>query len=156
MPPNTFKSKLSDPKNNGTAYITIPFNVKEEFGIPFPRVKAEFNKGLIYHGRLVDIKGKTCLLIRKDVREHLDLDYGDSIDVKLDADLSTRKFDIPIAFKVALIAKPKCYDQFNKLHYTKKIEFISYIQMAKRPETQTRRIQKLIKLLEKENYQSNE
>jgi hypothetical protein len=65
------------------AYVEIPFNVKEEFGKGRVPVLATFD-GVYYEGSLVRMKTPCHIIgIRKDIREKIGKQSGDTIRVTL-------------------------------------------------------------------------
>ena len=70
------------PYSNG-AYIEIPFDVKETFGRGRVKVHATFD-GETYDGSLVRMKTPCHILgIRKDIREKIGKQPGDTVHVTL-------------------------------------------------------------------------
>lgn len=70
------------PDMNG-AYIEFPYDVREEFGKGRVKVHAEFD-GEPYDGSLVRMKTPCHIIgIRKDIREKIDKQPGDSVHVKI-------------------------------------------------------------------------
>ncbi len=68
------------PNING-AYIEFPYDVKEEFGKGRVKVKATFD-GFEYEGSLVRMKTPCHIIgIRKDIRESISKQPGDTISV---------------------------------------------------------------------------
>lgn len=71
---------LKVPDING-AYVEIPFDVKEEFGKGRVKVDATFD-GEPYEGSMVKMKTPCHIIgIRKDIREKIGKQPGDSIKV---------------------------------------------------------------------------
>jgi len=63
------------------AYIEFPYNVKEEFGKGRVKVDATFD-GVAYQGSLVRMKTPGHILgIRKDIREQIGKQAGDTVKV---------------------------------------------------------------------------
>lgn len=145
------KGTIESAGSSGGAYIPMPFDVKKHFGSGRPKIIARFNDGITYRGTLV--KHGTpyhFLLMRKDIREKLEVAVGDEVEVTLELDTKPRTVSIPGALKLAFTQHPEAEEQFKKLSYTHQKEYVQYITEAKREETRIRRVRKTIEILEKE------
>lgn len=78
----------------GGAYVTFPWNIREEFGRGRVKVHATFD-GIAYDGSIVnmgvkDAEGKVCYIIgmRKDIRRQLDKGEGDSVHMVVEERIS--------------------------------------------------------------------
>ena len=99
-----FSAKL-EKMGNGT-FITIPFDVEEFFGKKRVKVKATFD-GEPYQGSITRMGGcDHILLVKKEIRQKLGKDEGDSIKVVVEEDTEPRVVVIPDDFKKEL-AKDK-------------------------------------------------
>lgn len=78
-----FEAEIKKVPDINGAYIEIPFDVKAEFGKGRVPVTATFD-GEPYEGSLVKMK-TTCHIIgiRKDIREKIDKQPGDTIKVTI-------------------------------------------------------------------------
>ncbi len=140
--------KRNEAVDNSSAYIHFPFDLKETYGVgnlvPF---KATFDGDVIYHGSLAKMGGpKAMILMRKDVREKLAKDVGDSVEVIVELDDKPRQvFVAPDVYQAVRTAGH--WEFFEKLAYTHRKEYIKWVEEAKQPETRHRRIQKMIEML---------
>jgi hypothetical protein len=73
----------------GGAYLTFPWDIRQEFGKGRVKVHAEFD-GIPYDGSVVNMglknpDGSTCYIIGllKSIRKELGKDEGDSVHVKI-------------------------------------------------------------------------
>src|SRR3954466_7090867 len=78
---------------NSSAYIHFPFDLKQTYGVgnlvPF---KATFDGNVIYRGSLAKMGGpQAMILMRKDVREKLGKEPGDSVEVVIELDDKPRQ-----------------------------------------------------------------
>ena len=78
-----FEAKIKKVPDINGAYIEIPFDVKETFGRGRVKVHATFD-GETYDGSLVRMKTPCHILgIRKDIREKIGKQPGDTVHVTL-------------------------------------------------------------------------
>lgn len=78
-----FRAEIKKVPDINGAYIEIPFDVKAEFGKGRVPVTATFD-GVEYQGSLVRMKTPCHIIgIRKDIREQIGKQPGDTIDVTL-------------------------------------------------------------------------
>ncbi|MDT2831504.1 DUF1905 domain-containing protein [Vagococcus carniphilus] len=73
----------------GGAYIIFPYDIREEFGKGRVKVQVDF-EGVPYEGSIVnmgvkDNDGNICYIIgiKKDIRNRLNKEVGDTINVKV-------------------------------------------------------------------------
>ena len=79
-----FEAEIKKVPDINGAYIEIPFDVKETFGRGRVKVHATFD-GDTYDGSLVRIKTPCHILgIRKDIREKIGKQPGDTVHVTLE------------------------------------------------------------------------
>jgi bacteriocin resistance YdeI/OmpD-like protein/uncharacterized protein DUF1905 len=150
-----FDAKITDADNGmDAAYVIIPFDVKSTFGSGKPKIKATFDHKVTYRGSLVRMKTPYhILLLRKDIRQQLNKGVGDMLHVQVELDTTPRTVDIPPFLTIEFALHPEAKSFFDTLSYTCKKEYVQYITQAKRPETQTRRVQKVVQMLiEKKKY----
>lgn len=86
-----FHAIIEPVPDKGGAYVCFPYDIRKEFGRG--RVKAEITfDGELYHGSIVNMgvknkDGSICYIIgiRKDIREKIGKQPGDSVDVTVEA-----------------------------------------------------------------------
>ncbi|WP_317417034.1 DUF1905 domain-containing protein, partial [Eubacterium callanderi] len=79
-----FEAEIKKVPDINGAYIEIPFDVKETFGRGRVKVHATFD-GETYDGSLVRMKTPCHILgIRKDIREKIGKQPGDTVHVTLE------------------------------------------------------------------------
>jgi hypothetical protein len=135
---HTFKTTIQN-AGGGGAFVEVPFDVEKVFGSKKPRVKALI-EGVPYRGTLVRM-GTEChlLLILKSIREQVGRTFGDEVKVSVELDVEERVVTVPLELKRAF--------KFEKLSYTHKKEFVTWIEEAKREETRARRVAQTLNML---------
>jgi len=131
------------------AYVKIPFDVKAGLGSLRPKVKATFDRKVIYRGLLVRMQTPFhMLLLRKDVRAELGKKIGDIIHVEIELDIEPRVVEIPDLLQKELDKDPEFKQFFEKLSFTHQKEYVNFITEAKKEETRIRRIEKTVQMLQ--------
>ncbi|MFJ4652164.1 YdeI/OmpD-associated family protein [Nocardia sp. NPDC088792] len=129
--------------DRGGAYIPVPPPVLEALGgggrIP---VRATFD-GIPYTGSIANMGNGPCLGILKAVQTELNKSPGDKVTVTVERDTAERTVEVPTDLAEALNQKG-LRPAFDKLGYTTRKEHSLSVTDAKRPETRTRRIEKII------------
>jgi hypothetical protein len=143
----TFKAIIQHADEGGGAYVEIPFDVEAAFGSKRPKVKALI-EGVEYRGTLVRM-GTEChiLGIRKEIRGQIGKTFGDEIHVTVEADLEERVVEVPPELTTELKRDREAGAFFDKLSYTHKREYVTWISEAKKPETRQARVLKTIEML---------
>jgi hypothetical protein len=131
----------------GGAFVTFPYDTKEEFATKGAvKVKATFN-GVPYAGSLMACGGPYHLLgILKSIRQQTGKNIGDSIEVKLWKDEHERTVEIPAPFKERM-KQEGLLPFFESLSYTNRKEYCRWITSAKTEETNAKRFAKAIEML---------
>lgn len=141
---HTFKAVT---RNAGGAVVEAPFDVEKAFGSKKPRVKALI-EGVPYRGTLVRM-GTEChlLLILKSIREQIGRTFGDEVKVSVELDVEERVAVVLLELKRAFKSDKEAKTAFEKLSYTHKKEYVTWIEEAKREETRARRVSKTLEML---------
>ncbi len=140
-------SAIIQAAGKGGAYVTVPFDVEAVFGAKRVPVRARID-GEPYRGTLVRMGSPDhILLVRKDIREKIGKQPGDTVDVVLDKDVSERTVDVPSDLAAVLSAEPDVRAFFDGLSFTNRKEYVNWITEAKRTETRQARIAKTLALL---------
>lgn len=147
MNKQAFDAEIKKGRGGGT-YVVIPFNVKELYGTGAQvRVKATFD-GHPYRGSLAPMGGGQHILgIKKDIREAIGKDIGDSVHVTVERDTEPRVVTVPQDFEQALRSHSKVKEAFDKFSYTHQKEYVQWIEEAKKPETRQRRIERAMEMI---------
>jgi hypothetical protein len=147
MPDARIFSAVIQAAGNGGAYVTVPFDVESVFGAKRVPIQARID-GEPYRGTLVRMGGPDhILLVRKDIREKIGKQLGDTVDVVLEKDMSERIVELPPDLVSALDDEPQMRAFFDGLSFTHRKEYVNWITEAKRTETRQARIAKTLALL---------
>jgi len=133
----------------GGAFVEIPFDVEAAFGAKKPKVKAMI-EGVAYRGILTRMGTEHHLLIvLKEIREQIGKSFGDQVKVTVEADTEPRVIEIPNDLLKELKKDKEAKTFFDKLSYTHRREYVTWINEAKKAETRQSRIVKTIEMLKK-------
>lgn len=131
-----------------SAYIEFPFDVQKEFGKKGQvKVKAMID-GYEYRGYLAKM-GHHChiLGLNKTVRQAIQKKAGDSVEIVITEDKDERTLELPSDFRQVLVDNPPASEKFDKLSFTNRKEYITWILSAKKQETRDIRLIKSIGML---------
>jgi len=144
----TFKAIIQNAGGGGT-FVEVPFDVEDTFGAKKPRVKAII-EGVPYRGLLTRMGGPNhMLIILQGIREQIGKTFGDEIQVSVELDTEERVIEIPKDLVKELKKDKEAKSFFDKLSYTHRKEYVTWIEEAKKEETRQRRIAKTIEMLKK-------
>jgi hypothetical protein len=131
----------------GGAFVEIPFDVEETFGRKRVPVRASI-EGEEYRGTLVRM-GSEChmLIILKGIREKIGRSFGDEVSVTIEEDREERTVELPADFAALLAEHPDAEQNFQKLSYTHRREYVQWIESAKREQTRASRLVKAVEML---------
>jgi hypothetical protein len=138
-----FTARIEE-SNGGGTYVLFPFDVETEFGVKgrVP-VRASIN-GIPYAGSLSNCGGRRHGLgILKSIRNQIEANIADEIQIELWKDDTTRTVDVPAELLQALRANG-ALGQFENLSYTHRKEYCRLINEAKTEQTRTRRVQNAV------------
>jgi hypothetical protein len=141
-----FMAEIKPVEGVNGAYIEPPFDVEEVFGAKRVKVVATFD-GLEYRGSLVRMGGCYMLGITQEIRKKIGKDIGDTIKVTIEKDDEERKLDIPEDLLEAMNNHPEALKAYEKLSYTGKKDYVTWITSAKKAETRQERLAKAVQLL---------
>ena len=142
MPAVSF-STIAQPNPGNVLLIEVPARVVAALGdkkrIP---VNVTIN-GVSYRSTIAVYGGKFFLPARKEIREAAKLAVGKRAHVTLEADTAPRTVALPSDLSRALAAA-KLRPTFEALSFTARREHAEAVTGAKRPETRTARIAKVV------------
>ncbi len=142
----TFKAEIKN-AGGGGAFVEIPFDVEKEFGSKRPQVRAMI-EGVPYRGILTRMGSEYhMLIILKGIREQIGKTFGDEIEVTIEPDAEPRLVEIPQDLMKEFKKDKQANDFFDKLSYTHRKEYVTWINEAKKEETRRSRIAKTIEML---------
>jgi len=136
MAAKTFRTVLED------GFISLPFDVREEFGRARPPVRVSIN-GYTYRSTVSVYGGKYFIPVRKSNQDAARIRPGDSVQASVALDEDPRTVDAPADLKAALRDSGLEAD-WGKLSYTHQKEFADVLLAAKKLETRARRIEKVL------------
>lgn len=142
----TFKAVIQN-AGGGGAFVEVPFDVEKELGAKKPRIQATID-GVPYRGILARMGGEHHLLIiLKGIREQIGKTFGDEITITIEADTEPREIEIPDDLAKELRREKEAKAFFDKLSYTHRKEYVTWINGAKKEETRRNRIAKAVEML---------
>ena len=147
MTPRQTFTAIIQPGRGGGAYVEVPFDVEQVFRDKRPQVKANidgetFLSGLVRMGTVCHVLG-----VPKEIRVKLGKNYGDAIQVAVEADHTPREIIVPPDLKAALKTNKTAQAFFDALSFTHRKEYVRWITEAKKEETRVRRVTKTIEML---------
>lgn len=143
-----FTAVIKQAGNINGAYVEPPFDVKEVFGSKRVKVIATFD-GEVYRGSIVSMGGCYMLGMTQEIRKKIGKDFGDTVDVIVEKDEEERTIEPPDDLIEAFHQKPEAMTAYEKLSFTRKKEYVTWINDAKKVETRLSRIKKTIEELTK-------
>jgi Bacteriocin-protection, YdeI or OmpD-Associated/Domain of unknown function (DUF1905) len=143
---HTFTAVIKN-AGGGGAFVEIPFDVEAAFGSKRPKVQAMI-EGHPYRGTLVRM-GTDCHIfpVLKEIREQVGKDFGDEVEITLEADLEPRIIAVPPDLAELFEQAPEVRTFFEKLAYTHQKEYVNWINDAKQETTRQKRVAKTIEML---------
>ncbi|MTI20622.1 DUF1905 domain-containing protein [Fulvivirga sp. RKSG066] len=137
----TFEATIETSDSSGGAWVNIPFDVKEVFGTKGQvKVKAKID-GQPYRGSIANMgTGSHILIVKKEIREVIGKQPGDTVNVELQKDTEERTVDMPGELIDLLEKNQNLKVFFESLSYTNRKEYANWISSAKRPETKEKRL----------------
>jgi len=145
---HTFTAEIKN-AGGGGAFVEVPFDVEAAFGAKKPKIKALI-EGVPYRGLLVRMGGPNhILIILKGIREQIGKTFGDEVKVSVEADVEERVVIVPAELKRLFKSNKEAKAAFEKLSYTHRKEYVTWINEAKKTETRQSRIVKTLEMLTK-------
>ncbi|SDN03066.1 Bacteriocin-protection, YdeI or OmpD-Associated [Paenibacillus sp. yr247] len=145
----TFQAKLYQPDAPGTwTYVECPISVEEKFGIKgrVP-VKGEINGVPFRSSLMAQGNERHILVVNGDIRKEIGSTAGDLITVWLEKDEGLREVAIPDDFNSALQVQEQARNHFDQMSYSRRKEYVDWIEGAKKAETRSSRIMKAVERL---------
>jgi predicted DNA-binding protein (MmcQ/YjbR family) len=130
--------------------IPVPFDPKLVFGKVRAPVKVTLN-GYTWRSTIAPMGGAHGYLIplRKSNREAAGVSGGDTLNVTIELDTGKREITVPPDLLAALKRKPQAWTRWQQLSYTHRREHAEALTGAKKAETRTRRLAKILQDLGK-------
>ena len=145
MPELRFEARLES--DQGACFIRVPPEVLAALGQrKRAPVKVTIN-ATTYRTTIAVYGGKSYLGVRREVREAAGVAGGEQLTVGLEYDAELRTVDLPQPLRARLEADAEAAAAFEKLSHTRKKEFVEWLNSARQPETQRRRMAQVMALL---------
>jgi hypothetical protein len=141
----TFRAKLGGDKGEVPS-IEIPFDVKATYGSARPRVAVTVN-GVTLRTTVAVYGGTSFIGIRREVREQMGVEIGQTITLTIEPDTAPRTVDVPADLKRALAKNAAAKKKYESLSYSHRREHAHFVADAKKPETRERRIARVLDML---------
>jgi len=135
-----FDANIEQHGKQDAAYVSVPFDVKEVYGMKRVKVKASFD-GYQYRGLIVNMgTGSHILGLTKKVRNSIGKSFGEIVQVAVEVDTEERTVDVPLELDNLINSNPREKEFFDSLSYTNRKEYANWIKEAKKAETKDRRL----------------
>jgi Bacteriocin-protection, YdeI or OmpD-Associated/Domain of unknown function (DUF1905) len=141
----TFAAPIQAGRGGGHL-VEVPAGVAAAFDSRRPAVQAVVN-GVDYRSRLMVYGGRSYLGLRKDLLAQIGADVGDEVEVELTADTAPRVVDEPGELTQALAGDPVARTAYDRLSFTHRREYATWVAQAKKAETRTSRAAKAVEQL---------
>ncbi|MGV8896856.1 MAG: YdeI/OmpD-associated family protein [Rhodoglobus sp.] len=142
---STFTTELWQSGNN--VGIVIPDSVVVELGGKRVPVVITLNGGYCYRSTTAVMGGKNLVGVNAEHRAASGFGGGDTVEVTIERDNSTREVEVPEALATALAADPVAAAAWSTLAYSHRKEHARAITEAKADDTRARRVAKSIAVL---------
>ena len=96
--------------------------------------------GYSWRTTVTRMRGEFLLGLNRAVRQEAGVEAGDTVEVELELDTAPREVEVPEALANALAEDSRARAAFERLAYTHRKEYASWIEEAKRDETRQRRV----------------
>jgi uncharacterized protein YdeI (YjbR/CyaY-like superfamily) len=127
-------------------HVVVPLDVRALWGEARPPVKGTVN-GVEYRSRLMVYGGETMLGLTNAFRAKAGIALGDEVEVTMERDDAPREVEVPPALRRKLDADEVARQAYEKLSFTHRREYATWIAEAKKEETRERRAGKAIEML---------
>jgi hypothetical protein len=142
-----FNVKLEGGTSGEGAALSAPFDVEKTFGtrarVP---VRGVIN-GFPFRSSLMPMGGCHRMVVNKDIRKGAGVKAGDTVRVVMERDEAPRTVKAPALLQRELARNKTAQANWDKLAFTHKKEMARSIVEAKQAETRTRRLAKVVDVL---------
>jgi hypothetical protein len=135
----TFEATVERDRDSGGTFVTLPFDVRAEFGRARPPVRVTV-KGHTWRTTISVYGGIPMLGFSRANRDAAGFVAGERISVTIESDEAPRTVDVPPDLAAALAAAPDARSAFDAMSFTHRLEYVRWLDEAKRPETRLRRV----------------
>lgn len=141
-----FNAVIQKHKGINGAYIEVPFDIEKLFGAKGVKVRVKFDN-CVYRGSVVNMSGCYLIGITQEIRKIINKQPGDTISVAVEKDEEERNVILQKDFKLELEKNLNSKENFEKLSFTNKKKYNTWIESTKKDETRALRIKKSIEML---------
>jgi Bacteriocin-protection, YdeI or OmpD-Associated/Domain of unknown function (DUF1905) len=138
-----FRAELKVEEKTAT-YVVVPLDVPSVFGRERPPVRGTVN-GTPLRSTIAKYGDEYFVPIKRALREAAGAAAGDTVEMELELDTKPRIVRLPKDFAVALDDEARA--SFDRMSYSHRKEYVDWIKEAKREETRSRRIAKVVELI---------
>ena len=145
MPELRFDADLES--DQGACFIRVPPEVLTTLG---QRKRAPVRvtiNATTYRTTIAVYGGKPYIGVRREIREAAGVSAGERLSVGLEYDAELRTVDLPESLRARLEVDVGAAAAFEKLSHTRKKEVIDWLNGAKQPETERRRMTQVVAML---------
>jgi hypothetical protein len=143
-----FTAKIEGKEAGVVAAIAPPVDVPQFFGtrarVP---IRGTIN-GYPFRSSLMPCGGRRMMPVNRKLCEGAGVQPGDTVDVVMERDEEERTVEVPAVLKKQLAKNKAAQANWEKRSFTDKKEMALAITGAKQEETRTRRLTKIVKILE--------
>jgi len=138
----TFESTLQKPDTPGSwTYLVIPLNIEEIFGSKGQvKVRGTINGYPYRSSAMPSGDGTHYMVVKKAIRDKIKATQGSIVKVTLARDQENRIVALPDDVKQALESDERAYNIFGTFSYSRRKEYVDWIESAKTEATRLRRI----------------
>jgi hypothetical protein len=133
-----FQAELQSANGNGR-WVAVPPEIADSFTTRRAPVRGTVN-GVPYRSRLAVYGGYSYLGFNAAIRKQAGIELGDLLEIDIEADPEPRVVKLPEALAAALHADAEAKAAFDKLAFTHRREYATWVAEAKRQQTQERRV----------------
>lgn len=144
MPKIQFTAKLES-AGRGGVFFTLPRKESAKFGVRGRVPVTGSLNGYSFRSSIFPTgDGAHFMGVNREVREGAGAAVGDRVRVVMEVDTKPRTVAVPADLEKALSKSKTARARFDKLSYTNRKEYVQWIEAAKRAETRSGRIEKVV------------
>ena len=132
-------------RGNGRV-IALPLDVRGEFGAVRVPVRVTIN-GHTFRTTTMRYADVDYIGLNREVRAAAGVEAGEAVTVELERDIEPRKVEVPVELAEALAGDAAARESFERLSYTHRKEYAGWIADAKRDDTRSRRLARVLEML---------
>jgi hypothetical protein len=134
-------------ERGGGCSLELPAEVITALGGTRVRVKGRLN-GVAFSSNTMPVGGgRVRLGVHKATRQGAGATFGDQVTIELERDDAPRQLDVPPELSAALAGDDLALAVFERLSFSHRREYATWVAEAKRPETRARRVDETVRRL---------